>query len=124
MRQSIIMINRDSGVDPHSLKSVKSTVIMALKIALFKFEYYNDKCLALSEQAKGNIHSAFITFENEYSYVSCLKQIPNIGIFTRIIQDKKYNIDGQTMFITVRFHRFLSTSVLFNFLFFPFLINY
>jgi hypothetical protein len=122
VRQSIIMINRDTGVDPHSLKSVKSTVIMALKIALFKFEYYNDKCLALSEEAKGNIHSAFITFENEYSYVSCLKQIPNIGIFTRIIQDKKYNIEGQTMFITVRFHRFLSISVLFNFLFFPFLI--
>jgi hypothetical protein len=130
VRQSIIQIKREAAVDPHSLESVKSSVIMSLKIALFKFEFYNDRCLALSDEAKGNIHSAFITFENEYSYVSCLKQIPNIGMWTNIIQDKKYNIDGKTMFITVRFHRFTSIyekfhrrifSLFFSFLFFSFL---
>ena len=124
VRRSVITMKKHENVNINTLENVPLSVLYALKVALYRFEHFNDKCLALHRIASSNIHSAYITFESEYSYVSCLKQIPNIGIWTRLTQDKKYKLDGQTLFITVNF-LFLFTvlfiifiSVLLLFMFF------
>ena len=90
----------EKKLEPYDLE--KNVMINNLKIALYKFEYFNDLCLLLHESAQNSVHSAYITFESEYSYADCLRQIPNQGIFTRLIQDRKYNLEGQTVFIKVR----------------------
>jgi hypothetical protein len=114
VRRSVITMKKQD-VNINTLENVPLSVLYALKVALYRFEHFNDKCLALHRIASSNIHSAYITFESEYSYVSCLKQIPNIGIWTRLTQDKRYKLDGQTLFITVKF------QILFSFLLFFFL---
>jgi hypothetical protein len=106
VRRSVITMKKPENVNINTLENVPLSVLYALKVALYKFEHFNDKCLALHRIASSSIHSAYITFESEYSYVSCLKQIPNIGIWTRLTQDKKYKLDGQTLFITVIIHLF------------------
>ena len=100
VRRSVITLKK-LETNINTLDNVAPSVLYALKVALYRFEHYNDKCLALHGAASSNIYSAYITFESEFSYVSCLKQVPNIGIWTRLTQDKKYKLDGQTLFITV-----------------------
>ena len=89
VRRSVITLKK-LETNINTLDNVSPSVLYALKVALYRFEHYNDKCLALHGAASSNIYSAYITFESEFSYVSCLKQIPNIGIWTRLTQDKKY----------------------------------
>ena len=101
VRCSVITLKKPENVNINTLENVPLSVLYALKVALYRFEHFNDKCLALHRIASSNIYSAYITFESEYSYVSCLKQIPNIGVWTRLTQDKKYKLDGQALFITV-----------------------
>lgn len=100
VRRSVITLKK-LETNINTLDNVAPSVLYALKVALYRFEHYNDKCLALHGAASSNIYSAYITFESEFSYASCLKQIPNIGIWTRLTQEKKYKLDGQTLFITV-----------------------
>ena len=114
-------------LEPYDLE--KADMIYKLKIALYKFEYYNDQCMLLNETAQNSVHSAYVTFANEYSYADCMRQLPNVGILTRLIQSKKYHLDGQTLFIkvsnTIRFTFLLFDSVFFYFfLFFCFNLFY
>ena len=100
VRKSILHTQLENHT--HTIEDLHHSIRSHLKVALYKFEYYNDLCLLLSDTAKNNIHSAFITFANEYSYISCLKQIPNIGIWTRLTQEKKYRMKSRPVYITVR----------------------
>ena len=88
-------------LEPYDLE--KADMIYKLKIALYKFEYYNDQCMLLNDTAQNSVHSAYITFANEYSYADCMRQIPNVGIFTRLTQSRKYRLEGQTLLIKVSY---------------------
>ena len=89
------------------IQLVTPKLIKKLRKLLYIFEYYNDECLRLHHNAQHHVHRAYITFENEYSYVSALHQIPNIGFLTRLTQGRDYNLEGRTLFITVRYTFYL-----------------
>lgn len=75
------------------------SVLDSLKDALLRFDIANDKCLELSSKAEKEMFSCYITFANESSFVECQNIYPNIGYFTRFIQDPDLRMNGQTVYI-------------------------
>lgn len=72
-----------------------------LRFELYDFEILNDKCLSLHEEAQKSSFCAYVTFANEFSYYQCITKLQNTELLTYVLQDKKYKMDGQTVFIKV-----------------------
>jgi hypothetical protein len=78
-----------------------------LKKLLYRFEILNELCLSLNEVAQRASYCAYITFDNEYSYIQCLEKLQNLGLLTYMLQQNKYKMDGQTVFIRVSLYLYV-----------------
>jgi hypothetical protein len=93
-----------------------------LKKLLYRFEILNELCLSLNEAAQRTSYCAYITFDNEYSYIQCLEKLQNLGLLTYMLQQKKYKMDGQTVFIKVSLYVYVLVSMCW--LFFIYILRY
>jgi hypothetical protein len=74
-------------------------LIRLLRNAVRRFQIANDECRELSEQAELSLYSAFVTFEDEASFISCLKAFPNTGYLTTFIQPPETKLDGRPVIV-------------------------
>jgi hypothetical protein len=72
-------------------------LVKALKLALYQFEYYNDRCKKFSVYAEKAIHTVYVTFATEIGFLRCLKKYPNVGpLVTPIIQDEELRLKDKS----------------------------
>jgi hypothetical protein len=86
---------------------VSKTLSKELEKELYNFERLNDLCLSLNEAAQGASFCAYVTFDNEFSYRQCLKKLQNLELLTYALQQDKYKMDGQTVFIRVCIYMYI-----------------
>jgi cbb3-type cytochrome oxidase subunit 3 len=87
---------RREGDPSFDVRKKRTDLVKQLKLTLYEFEFYNDRCQKFREEAEKGIHSAYITFATETGYLRALERYPNVSLITYCIQKERMRMKDKT----------------------------